>query len=197
VAIGALSVQSLNGLAIHVGALAVFALLVRRLDVVRFGVPTNLLLFAAIGLAVVAGVTVVTGHRSSMRRIAHRAREAIAAFDELAHRPARLAELVAGGIAVTLLNVVTLWFALQAFGAGVSFLEVGLVFLVGGAIGNAAPTPGGLGAFEAAVVAALIAGHVAAPVAIAGVLTFRLITFWLPIAPGAWAFAHLRRDGTV
>jgi glycosyltransferase 2 family protein len=33
--------------------------------------------------------------------------------------------------------------------------------------------------------------------AIAGVLVFRLATFWLPIAPGWFAFRHLRRSGAI
>jgi uncharacterized protein (TIRG00374 family) len=131
--------------------------------------------------------------RVPLHRVLERVRQGISALCQLGHEPARLAQLVGGATTVTLLNVAILWCSLQAFSAGASFVEVGLVLMIGGAIGNAAPTPGGLGAFEAATVGGFVALHVAAGPAVAGVLTFRLITFWLPIAPGAWAFTHLRR----
>jgi undecaprenyl-diphosphatase len=197
VAIGALSVQSLVGAAIHVVAILAFAVLTKRLDVVHFHVPARLLWFFAVGAAVAVGVVTFAGYRIPKRRLLERARQALAALHDLARSPRRLTALVGGGVAVTLLSVTTLWVALQAFGADASFVEVGLVFAVGGVIGNAVPTPGGLGAFEAAAVAGLIAAHVDAGAAVAGVLTFRLVTFWLPTAPGAWAFARLRRAGTI
>ena len=59
------------------------------------------------------------------------------------------------------------------------------------------PTPGGLGGFEAALVAGLTALHIAAGPAVAAVLTFRLLTFWLPIVPGFIAFRWLQRRQVV
>jgi glycosyltransferase 2 family protein len=54
-----------------------------------------------------------------------------------------------------------------------------------------------VGPFEAAAIAGLVAIGTPSGPAVAGVLAFRLATFWLPIAPGSWAFAHLRRVGAV
>jgi uncharacterized protein (TIRG00374 family) len=85
--------------------------------------------------------------------------------------------------------------ALAAFGAHASFEKVALVYLAGSAIASAAPTPGGLGAVEAALVAGLTATGVASGPAIAGVLTFRLATFWIPTLPGWVAFTKMRRRG--
>ena len=62
----------------------------------------------------------------------------------------------------------------------------------GSAIANAAPTPGGLGATEAALIAALSTVEDAA-IVIPAVFLFRLITFWLPILPGWVALAYLRQ----
>jgi uncharacterized membrane protein YbhN (UPF0104 family) len=50
---------------------------------------------------------------------------------------------------------------------------------------------------EAALVAGLVAGGVPAAAAIAGVLAFRLLTFWLPTSPGWLAFHGLRRRGAI
>jgi undecaprenyl-diphosphatase len=57
-----------------------------------------------------------------------------------------------------------------------------------------APTPGGLGAMEAALVTALVRLGVETGAAVASVLTFRLATFWLPIPLGAWVLRRGRRD---
>jgi len=74
-------------------------------------------------------------------------------------------------------------------------LHVSAAYLTAAAIGAVSPTPGGLGAVEAALVAGLIGLGVPPGPAIAGVLSFRLITYWLPVIPGVVAFRVLRRRG--
>lgn len=64
---------------------------------------------------------------------------------------------------------------------------------------SAAPTPGGVGAVEAALIAGLIAGLTTTGVpteqAVPAVLVYRIATFWLPVLPGWLAFTLLtRRD---
>ncbi|HBW18669.1 MAG: lysylphosphatidylglycerol synthase domain-containing protein [Streptosporangiaceae bacterium] len=53
-------------------------------------------------------------------------------------------------------------------------------------IAAASPTPGGLGAIEAALVAGLTGVGLAAGPAVSAVLVYRLATYWLPVVPG-WA----------
>lgn len=89
--------------------------------------------------------------------------------------------------------MLALSFSLRAFGAAPSLLDVAAAYLAGAAIGAISPTPSGLGAIEAALVGALIRLNVPSGVAVASVLAFRLVTYWLPILPGAAAFHALRR----
>ena len=70
-----------------------------------------------------------------------------------------------------------------------------MVFLAGNALGSAAPTPGGVGAVEAALTLGLIAVGVPKEVAAPAVLLFRLMTLWLPVLPGWLSFTHLTRKG--
>ena len=70
-----------------------------------------------------------------------------------------------------------------------------MVFLAGNALGSAAPTPGGVGAVEAALTVGLIAAGLPKEAAAPAVLLFRLLTFWLPVLPGWLAFNHLTRKG--
>ena len=68
-----------------------------------------------------------------------------------------------------------------------------MVYLAGATIGQAAPTPGGLGAVEAALAAGLTAAGLDAGLAVSAVLLYRLLTFWLPTLPGYWSFNYLTK----
>ncbi len=115
----------------------------------------------------------------------------------LARRPGKLALLLGGSILITFGNLVTLYFGVEAFGGGMAFAAVGAVFLVGSAVATLAPTPGGLGAMEAALIGGLVAAGLDHAVAVPAVFLFRIFTFWLPILPGWLAFTWLQRSDYV
>ena len=73
------------------------------------------------------------------------------------------------------------------------FAQVGAVYLGASLIAAAAPTPGGLGAIEAALVAGLTGVGMDPAIAVAAVLSYRLVTYWLPILPGWLCFRVLER----
>jgi uncharacterized protein (TIRG00374 family) len=79
----------------------------------------------------------------------------------------------------------------------VPLLPVATVYLAGTAAAAASPTPGGLGAVEAALTAGLNLVGIPFGPAVAGVLTFRLLTYWLPIVPGAIAYRLLLRSSMI
>lgn len=110
--------------------------------------------------------------------------------------PVRLLMLFGGSGAITLFYVLAMVASLEAFGSAASAPLVALLFLTGSAIANAAPTPGGLGAAEAALIAALSTIEEAA-VVVPAVFLYRLVTFWLPILPGWFALTQLRRTGSL
>ena len=60
------------------------------------------------------------------------------------------------------------------------------------AVGTLAPTPGGLGAVEGLLIALFVSFGVPSATAVAVVLTYRLINFWLPIPPGFIAYVVVR-----
>ena len=80
--------------------------------------------------------------------------------------------------------------AVRTFGGTAVLAEVGAVYLAGSVIAAAAPTPGGLGPLEAALIAGLTGVGIASGVAVSAVLTYRLATYWLPVLPG-WLSLHL------
>ncbi|WP_245647204.1 lysylphosphatidylglycerol synthase transmembrane domain-containing protein [Microtetraspora niveoalba] len=107
--------------------------------------------------------------------------------------PSKIFEAVGGTLLLTITFVVCLWTCVRAFGGDLSFAAIAVVFLTANAIGSAAPTPGGLGAVEAALSVGLTVAGMDRPVALSAVLLYRLMTFWLPVLPGWASFAWLQR----
>jgi uncharacterized membrane protein YbhN (UPF0104 family) len=69
--------------------------------------------------------------------------------------------------------------------------------LAGDAVGAVAPTPGGLGAVEAALSAGVVTAGMAGASAVSAVLLFRLATFWLPVPSGWLALRWLQRQSAL
>ena len=108
-------------------------------------------------------------------------------------RPAEAAVLFAGAIGITASYAVTFYLCLVALHVHISPAQAFFVYLGGAVVSSVAPTPGGLGAMEAALVAGLTRVGVLDGRAVASVLTFRLLTYWLPIMPGYLSLRYLRR----
>ena len=113
-----------------------------------------------------------------------RLQEVIGHLLELAREPRRLAVIMLGCAATTLGNAFALWAAIAAFGGDTSFITVTVVTMVGGSLAAAAPTPGGVGAVEAALIGGLAAFGMPAAVAVPSVLLYRVLTTWLPVFVG-------------
>ena len=75
----------------------------------------------------------------------------------------------------------------------ISYPRLGLLYLTASSVASAAPTPGGLGAVEAALTAALTGVGVPPADALSAVFLFRLMTFWLPVPFGWLAFQRLQK----
>jgi hypothetical protein len=92
-------------------------------------------------------------------------------------------------------------FVLCCYAVGMSGLGLGvavLAYVAGLATTSISLLPGGLGSLEAGMLVGLTHGGVAAPVAVAGILTYRLVAYALVAAVGWVAWAGLRRRrGTV
>lgn len=124
-------------------------------------------------------------------------KRSLRSFLQVIRSPRNLAMLLGGSAVVTLGNLVAFAVSARAFDIQVSFATLGVVYLAGSALASAAPTPGGLGATEAALVAGLAVVDVPENEAIPAVLLFRLATFWLPILPGWISLVVLQRRGAL
>ena len=154
----------------------------------------QILLFTVIGVFTVSGVMFITRVKNLVFRWGH---ETIKSLRRVLKRPLKLLQLFGGSAGITLTYALAFSFSIDAFGGGLSYPDALLVYLASNVLAAAAPTPGGLGAAEAALVVGLTLYNLEISHAIAAVLTFRLITFWLPIIPGIFALRYLRRHHRV
>ncbi len=156
--------------------------------------------FIALGGLVAAALVVFAvpaGRRWLLARIMPTVREAWPRLLDMATQPIKLAQSLGGTLLLNAAYVGALWTAVYAFGGSTSVGAVALVYLVGGAIGSVSPTPGGLGAVEAALSTGLAATGMPGASAVSAVLLFRVATFWLPVPAGWAAFTLLQRRGAL
>jgi uncharacterized protein (TIRG00374 family) len=90
-------------------------------------------------------------------------------------------------------DIACLALALAAVGSPVPWSGLILAWSIGVGAGSFGLTPGGLGLVEAALAAALVAAGVHSPQAVAAVLVYRLISFWLVDAVGWTLYVTTRR----
>ena len=155
-------------------------------DLLKF-VPSMTIVYAVVGviLVVVAAFAVVPKLRRFLTgTVVPRAKEVLNDLRELASEPRRLVIIVLGCAATTLGGAMALWACIEAFGGNSSFVTVTVVTMIGGTLASAAPTPGGVGAVEAALIGGLAAFGVPAGIAVPSVLLYRVLTCWLPVFVG-------------
>lgn len=109
------------------------------------------------------------------------------------HRPLTLLAALGSSTSLTLANVLCLTACAVALNVELPFVVILLVFTFGVGAGTATPTPGGLGGFEAGLVAGFIAYGVDPAAALAVALLFRFISYWLPLLPGGVAFLVVQK----
>jgi glycosyltransferase 2 family protein len=178
------------GAFVHVTALVTVAAWLGDFSAARVRTPprVEVLVAVAFGITLVGVALTPPGRRRMLGPI----REAIVSLQTVVLRPARAVLLVVVSAAILGAYIGTFVMCVQAYGAHLAVAHVALVYLAGSAIATASPTPGGLGVLEAALVGGLTGIGAPAGAAVSGVLTFRLLTFWLPLLPGFVAFRMLR-----
>ena len=89
-------------------------------------------------------------------------------------------------------DIAVLWGCFHAFGETPPGGVIVMAYFTG-MLGNLLPLPGGLGGVEGGMIGALLAFGVDGGLALAVVLAYRALAYWLPIVPGALAYVHLLR----
>ncbi|UDY34480.1 lysylphosphatidylglycerol synthase domain-containing protein [Dermatobacter hominis] len=152
----------------------------------------------AIGVGVVVAIAVLALLVPSTRRMVRTQvlpilGRAAGGLRDVLTTPSKIALMLGGSLLVTVSYLLAFVASAEAFDVSTRFATLGAVYLFGAAIATVAPTPGGIGATEAALIGGMVAVGVPNSQAVPAVFFFRLVTFWLPILPGWVAYTWLRR----
>lgn len=192
----ALGVNGLAGVIVHLTALTVAGIAAGSSTSEHLPHPKHWELAAAFAV-ILAVIGIVWRIPRLQSHILPALREAGRSLAAVVRRPRQAARLFGGAIGITGSYTLTFGLCLAALHADISAAQAAAVYLGGAVVSAAAPTPGGLGAMEAALVAGLTHLGLHDGKAVASVLTFRLLTYWLPILPGYLALHDLRRRNLV
>jgi undecaprenyl-diphosphatase len=199
-AVTGVGLNSLVGGVVHVVLMVAFLAWAGRGGGTGFSIPSTskVLVVLAVALALL-GIVLATrkGRRVMRTTVVGFLSRSWRSIITLARMPTKLAALFGGSVGVTLAYIASLGAAVAAFDGGISIAQVGAVYLGASIVASAAPTPGGLGAMEAALVAGFTGVGLDPGTAVAAVLAYRLLTYWLPILPGWLSFRHLDRRGLI
>ncbi|MFB7475899.1 lysylphosphatidylglycerol synthase domain-containing protein [Kitasatospora sp. NPDC056184] len=198
-ALSSVGVGQLLGLALHVLQLVAFIYLTgaetgdserRALPLVTVGLAVAVALLAAVS-------AIAPARRWLVARLRPLTAEVLPRLVELLRNPGRLAVGFTGQLMVSIALIACLYCCTRAVGEDPGFAAVGVVFLIGNAAGNAAPTPGGAGFVDTALAGGLVATSMEHGAALAAVTLYRLLTLVLPVLPGWAAFSWLQRRGAL
>ncbi|HZX38518.1 MAG TPA: lysylphosphatidylglycerol synthase transmembrane domain-containing protein [Streptomyces sp.] len=200
-AVASVGASQLFGLGAHIMLLLAFGYLTGTERTASF-TPSRTVIAGLLTVAVL--VLVVTAIPFLRKFVSTRLRSLFAGVVprmlDVLQRPMKLLTGIGGMLLLTGVFVMCLDASIRAFDGGnqpLSYASIAVVFLAGNALGSAAPTPGGVGAVEGALTFGLIVAGVPKEVAAPAVLLYRLMTLWLPVLPGWFAFSHLTRKGAL
>jgi glycosyltransferase 2 family protein len=198
VAAASVGVSQVVALVLHILMLVVFIAIAGAADKHPFRPPTWFY-FVLAGLVVVASAVfaVPAGRRLLRARVAPTLGQVLPRLLEVAQQPLKLIEGIGGALLLSVTYILCLSACVQAFGGSVAIAGIAVVYLTGSALGSIVPTPGGLGAVEAALTAGLVAAGMHGTEAASAVLLFRLLTFWLPVPVGWIALNYLERKDAI
>jgi uncharacterized membrane protein YbhN (UPF0104 family) len=157
--------------------------------------PPTWVYFVIAGLIIIV-LTVVAippGRRLLRARLAPVLGQVLPRLLAVTQQPRKLAEGIGGALLLTAAYILCLDACIRALGGSIPLASAAVVYLTGAALGSAVPTPGGLGAVEAALSAGLTAAGLPGTISVSAVLLFRTLTFWLPVPVGWGAFNYLER----
>jgi glycosyltransferase 2 family protein len=191
------AVNAIGGFLVHLALMAGFIFWAGSSGIGDFSLPdTQILLLIVTIVLALAGVLVAIGpvRRKVFVPVWATLRSGAGQIGRVFHSPLRVAALFGGSAGISLAYVAAVACSVQAFGGGLSLAEIGAGYLAAVALATLAPTPGGLGALESAMIAAFTGFGLGEGVAVSATLAFRLSTFWLPILPGWLAFGWMQRN---
>ncbi len=194
---GSVAVNAVAGFAVHLLFLTGFVVWAGSTGTGGLSLPDGqIVLLVVVVLLVILGVLVAVppARRKLVAPAVSTLRDGLAQIGRTFQNPGRVIALFGGSAGLTLTYVVAVTCCVEAFGGGISVPQIGAAYLVAVAVATIAPTPGGIGAIESAMIAGFTAFGLADGVAVSATLTFRLATFWFPLLPGWLSLGWMQRN---
>jgi len=155
---------------------------------------TSLLVGGFVVALVLTVLAAIARSYDRVREIVAEAAQSVATLGRhLRRRPAMVGVGVLASGALTAAHILAFAACVSAVGGQVSLLALATIYLAAAAAGSIVPTPGGLGAVEAALIAGLTTAGLGLTTATGAALLSRLVAVWLPSIPGWIAVIALRR----
>ena len=152
--------------------------------------------------AVIAGViggavfvTVLIKAPKLRSRIAHSAKSAGAYLRTAVRNPQRALYIAFGEFVTLFGETAALMLLVLAVRQHANVAALVVIVLVASTASSVVPIPGGLGAPEAILVAGLVSLGVEHKAALIAAVSYRLLSYWMPPAPGIIALRWLNRSG--
>ncbi len=194
-ATASIGVSQVAAFLVHILLLLGFGVAAGTQQDFSFAPPRAAVLAGAAALIIIGGAFLLPPVRKLVwKRAGPLLRQVGPRLMTVAQQPWKIVEGVGGMLVLNLGYILCLAACVAAFGGGLSFAAIAVVYLTGSVVGQAAPTPGGLGAVEAAMAAGLTLAGLDSGLAFSAVLLYRVITFWLPTVPGYFSFNWLQRN---
>jgi uncharacterized membrane protein YbhN (UPF0104 family) len=152
----------------------------------------KILLISALVALVIGLITLFV--KSVQKRVLDFAGHLFGVILAIIKHPKRLALAVLASMGITACYTLTLWASTKSVGINLSIVDIFIAFVAGNAALTVSPTPGGIGGVEAAVTAVIVSANVAPSLALAAVVVYRIVSYWLPIIPGYLAFRLATKD---
>src|SRR5215469_181166 len=195
VAAASVGLSQVVAFALHLLLLVVFAAITGSQDHSLQPPTWVYFVIAALIVIVLVVVAIPAGRRLLRARISPVLDQVLPRLLAVVQQPRKLAEGIGGALLLDAAYILCLDVCIRALGGSAPLASTAVVYLTGSALGSLVPTPGGLGAVEAALSAGLTAAGLPGATAVSAVLLFRAVTFWLPIPLGWGALNYLERRG--
>jgi uncharacterized protein (TIRG00374 family) len=181
---------------VHVTMLLVIGIAAGTQADLSFNPPRGAIIAFGVAAMLIGGLASISHVRRWLTdRIRPMVEQIVPRLVTVAQRPGKLVEGFGGVLLLNVSYCLCLVASVRAFTDAGTVAAISFVYLAGSTLGQAAPTPGGLGVVEAALAAGLTAAGVPSALAVSATLLFRLVTFWLPTIPGWFAFRGLTNKG--
>ena len=155
---------------------------IRNNDITRY-------LSILVGVVAVITLCLLPHYAKRVRYLRGQAMESLRSIHGFQH----IAKVCLGAASITITSAIVLYLSVAAIHVHAGLVAVIVLCISSSLVSNITPTPGGLGTTEAVLIFGLSHSGLDVSQATAATLLYRLITFWLPMIPGAFALAQCRK----